>query len=111
MPANIVYPKALSGYSVTPTTNWILIYLEIYNNFNPNDNTYSNITQEELYISAVYGGTCIKSNWENGTKNYFEISNNSVSFSISEGEYYDIGTSSMLDINNFSNLVYAALGI
>lgn len=107
---SIVYPKALSTYSVTPATNWIVIYLDIYTNYNPNDLTWTNVEQQSLYF-AVIGGLSFQSQWDDGKMIHFEVTNSSMSFQVSEGEYFDTTTGDTLNISNFADLVYAAVGI
>ena len=111
MPANTVYPKALSQYFVTNATNFMLIYLDIYTNYNPNSGIYDNVESKEYYFPFTYGGTSVKSEWNNSKMIYFEVSNASMNFSISEGEYFDANTGETLNIQNFANLVYTVIGI
>lgn len=111
MPATRVYPKALGQYVVTPTGSFMLIYLSIYTNYNITSGIYDNVENKEYYFPLTYGGTSITSNWNNSTMIYFEVSNASMNFSISEGEYFDINTGDTLNIQDFANLVYATLGI
>ena len=111
MPATRVYPKALSQYVVTPSNSYMLIYLSIYTNYNTTSGIYDNAESKEYYFPFTYGGTSVKADWNNSKMIYFEVTNASMSFSISEGEYFDINTGDILNIQEFANLVYAALGI
>lgn len=105
------YPKALTIYSATPATNWLVIYLEMYTNYNPNDLTWTNVEQRDFLFNFINGGISFKSQWDDGKMIHFEVTNSSMSFQVSEGEYFDTTTGNTLSISDFANLVYAAVGI
>lgn len=111
MPLDRIYPKAISNIAVTGIGNFILVGIEIYNDYNPSNGTYSNVQYQDLYFGNTYAGLSTKSEYSNGIMIYFEMTNKSMTFSMSEGEYYDASNDLPYPVQSFASLVYTALGL
>ena len=111
MPSEITYEKAILSISVTGVTTWYLVMVQIAYNYNVLTGEYSNEEYKEFYFANTYGGFSMKGIYNNGTMNHFEIANSSMTFSMSEGEYYDASNNQLYLVQDFANLVFSAVGL